>query len=395
MKIAMIGQKGIPALSGGVERYTENLSIRLAGLGHSVYVYTRPYYVFKYQKKHKSVNLISIPSIHTKHLDAISHTLFSSIHALFQNYDIIHYHGVGPSLLAWIPRIFKPKTKVIVTFHCRDSQQSKWGQFAKRMLNLGEWMACKFAHQVIVTSLVLQSYCKKKYNCDTIYIPNGVNTHNAQRTTHNTQHITQDTQHTAQITNFNNVLNNFNLEEKKYVLMVARLIPDKGAHYLIKAFKSLNQNNKFKDYKLVITGDSAFTDNYLDKIKKMCHDNQNIILTGVLYGKNLEELYKNAYAFVLPSTAEGLPTVVLEAMAYGIPVLTSNIPECMELVKDYGWSFENKDVQDLEKKLEYLINNPEVINEKAKKAQEFVLNNYNWDDLVKKVEKAYLKSIYN
>ncbi|MBU2416061.1 glycosyltransferase, partial [Patescibacteria group bacterium] len=52
-------------------------------------------------------------------------------------------------------------------------------------------------------------------------------------------------------------------------------------------------------------------------------------------------------------------------------------------------SFENKDVQDLEKKLEYLINNPEVINEKAKKAQEFVLNNYNWDDLVKKFEQAY------
>lgn len=380
MRIAIIGQKGIPALSGGVERHTEELSIRLVSLGHSVFVYTRPYYTPKYEKNFKNVNLISLPSIHTKHLDTISHTLFSSIHALFQNYDVIQYHGVGPSLLAWIPRIFKPKVKVVCIFQCRDSKHQKWGWFARLMLRLGERASCKFGHTTVVSSKILQDYCKKKYNHDTIYIPNGVNTHNAQRTTHNVK--------------YSDVLKKFNLEEKKYILMVSRLVKHKGAHYLIKAYKDLNRGIKTMDCKLVITGDSAFTNDYLDKLKRMCYFNKNIILTGPLYNKDLEIIFKNAYAFVLCSEAEGSPTVVLEAMAYKIPVLTSNIPENMELTKDYAWSFENKNINDLEKKLEYLINNPEAINEKAKKAQEYVLEKYNWDELVKRFEKAY-KSIDN
>jgi glycosyltransferase involved in cell wall biosynthesis len=384
MKIAMIGQKGIPALSGGIERHVEELSIHLAGLGHSVYIYTRPWYQKKLKacleqgrgvrnskfeiQNYKGVNLISLPSIHTKHLDTISHTLFASIHALFQNYDIIHYHGVGPALLCWIPRIFKPKTKVVATFHCRDSEHKKWGRFARMMLRLGERINCRAPHQTIAVSRTLQKYCKEKFNKETIYIPNGVS-----------DKIIREY---AQINS--RLISDFNLEPQKYILMVSRLVKHKGVHYLIEAFKSL-----ISRMKLVIVGDGTFTDDYVKSLKEATGEDENIIFTGPQHGKTLEALFRNAYVLVNPSEAEGLSTTILEAMAYGVPVLASDISENMELVKDYGWYFKNKDVNDLRNKIEYLIAHPALIKEKAEKAREFVLNNYNWSDIVLQIEKLY------
>ena len=181
MKIALIGQKGIPALYGGIERHVEHLSTGLAKLGQEVFVYSRPWYTDRKLKDYKGVNVVSLPSIKTKHLDAISHTLFASVHALFQDYDVIHFHGVGPSLLAWIPKVFKRKAKVVVTFHCIDRKHQKWGRIARLSLRLGEWFANKFAHKTITVSKVLQQYCSEAYDTDTVYIPNPLNQHLPER----------------------------------------------------------------------------------------------------------------------------------------------------------------------------------------------------------------------
>lgn len=377
MKIAMIGQKGIPALYGGVERHVEELSIHLVSLGHFVFAYTRPWYEkeskIKNQKLkiYKGVNLISLPSIYTKHLDAITHTLFASIHALFQNYDIIHYHGIGPSLLSWIPRFLKPKTKVIVTFHSRDTKHQKWGWFARLILTSGEWMSCKIPHQTITVSKALQDYCKKRYGKETIYIPNGI--------------TTQDNTF-SKIDNLS--LEEFNLEEKKYILMVSRLVRHKGVHYLIEAYKNLDPKLQ-ANYKLVIVGGSVFTDDYVKFLKEKAKGNENIIFTGSQSGKILETLFKGAYLFVLPSEDEGLSVAILEAMNYGIPVLASDISGNMELVENYGFYFKNKDANDLTRKLRYLIEHPEVLKIKAKNAKRFVLENYNWLRISERIEKIY------
>jgi glycosyltransferase involved in cell wall biosynthesis len=102
MKIALIGQKGIPARSGGIERHVEELSVRLAKAGHEVYVYSRKHYTQYQDKQYKGVNLIYLPSLRTKHLDAITHTLFASFDALRRDFDIIHYQGVVPSTLSLV-----------------------------------------------------------------------------------------------------------------------------------------------------------------------------------------------------------------------------------------------------------------------------------------------------
>src|SRR5512135_3607806 len=144
MKGAMIGQKGIPTRFGGIERHVEALAVRLGRKGHDVLVYTRAWYAAPKRRFSQGVRTIATPTIRTKNLDAIVHTFTSTVHAIREGVDVIHYHGVGPSLLAWIPRVFAPRIKVVATFHCIDRNHQKWGLLARTMLGIGERAACLF-----------------------------------------------------------------------------------------------------------------------------------------------------------------------------------------------------------------------------------------------------------
>ncbi|MFA6027942.1 MAG: glycosyltransferase family 4 protein [Patescibacteria group bacterium] len=366
MKIAMIGQKGIPSIYGGIEKHVEELSIRLAAAGNEITAYTRPYYTPKDKKFYKSVKLISLPSIHTKHLDAISHTFIATLHALWNDNDIIHYHGVGPSLLAFIPRILKPRVKVFATFHCLDRQHQKWGRFARFMLWLGEKATCTFAHQVIAVSKTIKDYCYESYQRDAQYIPNGVTA---------MQNVKPGI-----------IENKFGLKGDDYIVVVSRLIPHKGIHYLIAAYQQL-----FTDKKLVIVGDSYFTDNYVRRLKNLAKGDKNIIFTGFQTGDTLAELFSNAYLYVQPSESEGLPISVLEAAAYGKCVLASDIPANLEIVRECGLSFGNKNIQELTEKLNFLLKHPEEVDKTGKYARKYVLEHYNWEDIVKQTQNTYQK----
>lgn len=367
MKIALIGQKGIPMKFGGIEKHVEELAVGLAAKGHKVYAYTRPWYTPSSLKSYKGVNLISVNSWKTKHLDAISHTLKCSLDVLRRDFDIVHYHGVGPSLLAWIPKLFKPSTKVIITFHCIDRKHQKWGWFARLALYLGEWTAVHFAHDTITVSKTLQNYCAVNYGADTIYIPNGVDSPKTKSSVE--------------------IKKKFGLEKNGYILFLSRLVKHKGAHYLIDAYNQIKT-----DKKLVIAGGAAFTEDYEKFLKEKAGNNPNIIFTGNIEGGGSlwAELYSNAYLFVHPSESEGLPIVVLEAMGFGLPVLVSDIDENMEAVSGgYGFSFQNKNVKDLKNKLQYLLDCPELVKEVGVDAKKHVEENYNWIDIVDSVESVY------
>lgn len=366
----MIGQKGIPALYGGVERHVEELAFELVKRGHDVTVYTRPYYTSPNRKNYRGIKLISLRAWRSKHFDAITHTFISTWHAMWHGYDVIHYHGVGPSLMSFLPRLLAPNTKVIVTFHCIDRQHSKWGYFARFMLRLGEWTATHFPHETIVVSRDLQRYCRKIYGRATSYIPNGVST--SFTTPFKARDITRK----------------FGLHKDEYILTVTRLIPHKGIHYLIEAYQRLKT-----DKKLVIVGDSVYTDEYVKKIRAQAKSDKRIIFTGFQHGRVLSELYGNAYLFVLPSEFEGLPLVLLEAAGFGRCAVASNIPANVEILRshghDFGLMFRNKDSRDLATKLDMLLKRPKLAQSLGQMAQELVRTKFNWRHIATDTERIY------
>ncbi|KKP69793.1 hypothetical protein A2X44_04955 [candidate division CPR3 bacterium GWF2_35_18] len=373
MKIAYIGQKGIPASYGGVERHVEELGKRLTkNPENEVYIYCRKWYVEKSQKlkiKNQNLKQVFIPSVKTKHLDTITHVLFSTLHALTKDYDVIHYQGIGPTLLSFIPRIFKPKTRIIATYHCADYEHQKWGFFARTMLKLGEIACLTFPHEVIVVSQNMQHYLEKRYHKKVTFIPNGIN------------YTEPDVKALF--------LDKFGLKKNSYFLTVGRLVRHKGIHYLIEAYQKLYPKVSKKDKKLVIVGDSAFTDDYVQELKALSYGNANIVFTGYQTGKILTELFSNAYLYIQPSESEGMALTVLEAISYGIPVLTSDIPANLEVTGKNSFNFENKNVLDLKKKLKYATFHERKIKKLGLEKQKEIVKQYHWDKIVRKTFKIY------
>lgn len=375
MKIAFIGQKGIPALSGGVEKHVEKIATRLADKGHDVTVYVRPHYTPATLTEFQGVKLVHIGSIPTKHLDAITHTLFSTLHALFQPYDVIHYQSIGPSVLSILPRLLKPKTRVVATFHSRDYFHKKWNMFARLCLRFAEYLTCTFPEKTIVISETLVSYAEKKYRKQFAFIPNGAEVS-----------FEPDTEPVM----------SFGLRPKRYILSVSRLIEHKGIHYLIKAFQELERMGKMpNNFKLVIVGKNSETADYENYLKFMSANQENIVFLGERTGKELASLFSHAAVFVQPSEDEGLSLALLEAMGYGILPIVSDIPANVEAVQgECGVIFKSKDVESLKNKLAYFINRPEEAEKIGVMARERIEKNYSWDAIAKKTLEVY-KDVLN
>lgn len=369
MKIAFIGQKGIPAIAGGVEKHVEKLSTRLVAEGHEVTVYVRSHYTPATLETFQGVKLVHVPSIHTKHLDAISHTLFATLHALFAEYDVIHYQSIGPSILSIIPRLLKPKCHVVATFHSRDYTHKKWGWMARTFLHIAEYITCTVPERTIVSSETLIDYAKSTYGRTVAFIPSGAEVAFEPDTT---------------------VLSELGVRSKRYLLAVHRLVPHKGTHYLIKAFKELEDTNRIpNNFKLVIVGTHADTEEYEKFLKHLAEGRSNIIMAGERTGQAMESLYSHAYLYVQPSEQEGLSLALLEAMGHGLLPLVSDIEPHKEAVANTGAYFPVKDIEGLKKELAYFINKSDEVAVLGRAAQERVREHYSWEAVAKKTIEVY------
>jgi glycosyltransferase involved in cell wall biosynthesis len=224
-------------------------------------------------------------------------------------------------------------------------------------------MIKNFPDHVISVSEKIKKYYKKKYNKDITYIPNGVNIPKPVKL---------------------EKLKKYGLKKNNYILFLSRIVPEKGVEFLIKAFKQIKT-----DMKLVIAGDATHTEEYLRKVKNLAKDDKRIIFTGALYNREKAEAFSNAFLFVLPSTIEGMPIVLLEAMSFGIMPLASNIEENRDVVKKLGLTFRSKEVNDLKDKLSYLIKHPKLVKKRGKLCKEEVKAKYQWERIAKETMKVY------
>jgi glycosyltransferase involved in cell wall biosynthesis len=361
MKIAFLAVKGIPK-GGGIEKVTEEIGSRLVAKGHEVVVYSSRDYGTS-NGIYKGMQIKTVPSVNTKALHKLSICFFATCDVLRTiDADIVHVHAVGPSLFSIFPR-FRGIPTVVQT-HGLEWKRDKWGLIGKMFLRLSDYSVVYFPSKATSVSKVQKVYYEQKFGREVVYIPNGVSP------------VERRPPHW--------ILEQ-GLSPDRYILFAARLVPEKGAHSLIEAFRGIKT-----DMKLVIAGDAAHAEPYKVRLRTLAGNDRRIIFPGFVSGGPLEELFSNAYLFCLPSTLEGLPVALLEAMNYGNCCVSSDIPENLEAVEDHGYTFRNRDAGDLRRVLADLIECPQKVHEKKRPALEHVRRNYSWDEITDQMEALYL-----
>lgn len=424
MKIVVTGTRGIPNVMGGVETHCEELFPRIAAMGEDVTVIRRKSYVNDGLKEWKGVKLVDIETPKKKSFEAIIHTYRAINMAKKLGADILHIHAIGPALLTPYAKMLG--MKVVFTHHGPDYDRDKWGKAAKMVLKLGERMGCMFADDVIVISDVIRNLIKEKYgrtkNVHLIY--NGVSK--------------------PEICDYPEYFEELGIKKGRYILGMCRFVPEKNLHHLVEAFNiikneelrikkegsaQVNEELKIKkqssalaneelrikkqgavqadeelrikkqgstqaneelkgkdsgddDIKLVLAGDTDFEDDYSRGLKEMARKN-SVVLTGFVKGRKLHSLLTNCMCYCLPSSHEGLPIALLEAMSYGVKVIVSDIPANLEVGLPQNDYFHVGNVNELAKKLNDVMTHPvEHI--------EYDMTKYDWDKIAREVRKVYL-----
>lgn len=367
MKIAVIGTKGIPARFGGIERHCEELYPRLAERGHDVTVFVRGWFS-PVRGPYLGMELRTAPTINAKGMDAFVHTATASLAALRDGFDIVHYHGSGPALFSFIPRV--RHTGAVATVHALDWQRAKWGKGARAILRAGERAAAAFPQRTIVVSRGLRKYFQDHYHRQAVYIPNGVNFIPRPRSSR--------------------LVKELGLEPGDYLLYLGRLVPEKGCHDLIAAYLGSGI-----EAPLVIAGGSSHSDDYVAGLKRSAAAGKRVIFTGNVEGDLLTQLSANAGLFVLPSYLEGLPIAVLEMLWLKVPVLASDIGPSCEVLRDgeFGSLFRTGDIGDLTTKLVEAYEDREGLKKKAQAGHEHVKAENDWDRIAEQTENLYREVI--
>ncbi len=367
MKIAVIGAKGLPPQEGGIEHHCAEIYPRMVAQGHSVDLFARSFYakIPAFTENYfKGVRVISLPCPKVGGSDVIISSALGAM-LTFGDYDIVHFHALGPSLFSWLTRMISP-AKIVVTCHGLDWKRAKWGKMARFSIRLGEKIAVSCADEMVVVSTELQSYFIHNYSRDSAYIPNAP-----------ASYLASDTKFTWTVS--------LGLEPGRYMVFLGRLVPEKCPDLLIKAFQSLQQSG----WKLVLVGGDDCPI-FKAQLLNLANNNPNIIFTGQILGTRLAEIVRGSGLFVLPSDIEGLPMAMLEAMAEGIPILASDIlPHRQLLGQNRGVLFRKGDINSCIDKLDWAINNTKEIQTFAEQAKSYVIANYNWEQITSKFIDLY------
>lgn len=370
LHIAMVGQKGLPATFGGIEHHVEHLSRRLVQRGHRVTVYCRSSYGEIPARSYHGIDLVPAATVGTKHLDAIVHSATSTAKALLSSADVVHYHGIGPGLVAPLPR-YASRAKVVMTIHGLDHQRSKWGRGAQAVLGAAHWLSGHVPDEVVVVSRALEQHYWEHFDRRAHLIQNGVvEAAQAPPSALPAGH---------------------GLEPGRYALFVGRLVPEKRPDLLIEAFRRVPG-----DHRLAIVGDSSYTSDFTRRLHQLAASDPRVVFTGFMFGEQLAALYQHAGVFVQPSALEGLPLTLLEAVANDAPVLVSDISPHLEVVGEGSARHQVVPVDSVDSlagAVSLMLQHPRPRDAASRCLREAILARHSWDASVDALEALYLRTV--
>jgi glycosyltransferase involved in cell wall biosynthesis len=368
IRVMMLGLRGFPEVQGGVETHAEHLCPLLVEMGCDVTVLVRsPYQPAEIGPEWKGVKFVSLWAPKSKGLEAFLHSFLGLLYAGYKRPDILHIQGIGPAIMTLPARLFG--LRVVVTYHSPNYDHQKWGMFARFVLQLGERWGMRWSNGRIVISRVFADLVRSKHGVESALIPNGVDL--------------------PQLPDSIGALDRFGLKPGRYVLLVSRLVPEKRHLDLIAAFEQAD----LPDWKLVLVGSADHPDSYQREVMKKAAES-GVVMTGFQRGTALQELYAHAGLFVLPSSHEGLPIALLEALSYGLPVLASDIPANLEigLPARHYFPLGNIDVfADRIRQLSIKGLTPTTVERESRRR--WVSRRYDWRDIAKKTLGLYVSCL--
>lgn len=366
IRVMMLGLRSFPGVQGGVETHAEHLCPLLVEKGCDVTVLVRsPYHQTATGKEWKGVKFVKLWAPKSKTLEAIVHSFLGVLYAGFTRPDILHIQAIGPSIMTLPARLMG--LRVVVTHHGPDYDRQKWGRFARFVLQLGERWGARWSSGRIAISKVIADLVRSKHGVEPELIPNGVVL--------------------PKLSDSIGTLEKFGLTRGRYVLLVSRLVPEKRHLDLIAAF----QQADLPDWKLALVGGSDHPDAYQREVMKKAAE-AGAVMTGFQQGSALQELYSHAGLFVLPSSHEGLPIALLEALSYGLTVLASDIPANLEVGLSAEHYFPLGNVDALADKIRLQSSNG-LTSAARESIRAWVAQRYDWQDIAEKTVRLYADCI--
>ena len=359
LRVAFIGGRGVGGAYSGIETYYEEVGSRLAQRGHEVTAYCRSYFTPEVGS-YRGIRVRRLPSLRSKHLETMTHSLLSTADSIRHRFDIIQYHAIGSAPLALLPRLWGRTT--LVSVRGLDWQRAKWGKGARAFLRLGEWASARCPTATVVVSGALHRHYAKNYGRAPHFIPNAP---------------------PPAVPAPARLIRDYGLAKDGFLLFAGRLSPEKGVHTLLEALRPLDSHGK----KLVLAGGSSYSDGYIDVLRQAA--GEHVLFIGSVGRETMGELYSNCYAYILPSAMEGLSVGLLEALSYGACIVTTDIPENLEVVNSAALTFSPGDVDTLRAHLHSILEGPELVRQYRQSAREHARTLPTWDEIAHRTEVLY------
>lgn len=281
-------------------------------------------------------------------------------------FDVLHCHGVYPT--GYVGSSFQKITgvPVVITPHGGDIKKNQEGYIINRKITLRIKKTFSEAQAVTaISSYVKGQVINLNANPDRVYlIPNGI-----------------------WLNKFRSFANEQKIHEKPYIVYLGRLVRLKGVDILMRAFSRINM--QYPDIRLKIAGDGREKDNLI-RLGDALGIAGNIDFLGVVRGPEKAQLLAGALFLVLPSQREGLPVVVLEAFASGIPVVASSVGGTSDIIKDdeNGFLVPYGDIEGFANKILLLLEN-DLLRGKLAVNASAAASSYDWSKIAKQYADVY------
>jgi glycosyltransferase involved in cell wall biosynthesis len=357
MKLAILGTRGIPANYGGFETFAEELATRLAARGHDVTVYGRSNNIRYPEKIYKGVRLVVLPTLGTKHLDTVTHTFFSVLHAVPQRFDCILLCNAANAIFALVPRL--TATPLALNLDGIERLRKKWGAVARAYYRISERLATIIPNLIVSDAEVIRSYYLKEYGAPSTMIAYGAEYDRIESTA---------------------VLDQLGVRPREYFLYVSRLEPENNAHIVIEAFEKVETEKQ-----LLIVGGAPYAHKYIERLKAT--RDPRIQFPGAIYGTGYRELQSHAYAYIQATEVGGTHPALIEAMGVGNCVIANDTPENREVLADAGIFF--RDAEELSRQIQLTLADQSLVTRFRACAQNRAKARYSWDAVTDAYEKLF------